>query len=821
MGRDPGLTASARSLPGGSAAREPGSAAAATAVRFPADRRRDPDGSRVDGSEPARPLPAEAVRELARATCAGTDAVLVAATAALLARCTGYGHRAFTLHRPGHPSRVVAVEVDEDLPFTTLVARISVEQEPVAAGSPGTGVAVLAPDAAWPGTTDELCLRLIDGASPQVAVDYDAAVFAAPTARRLAEQLATLLDGAAAAPDTPVSALPVSSADELHAVLVAWNDTRTDLPLPGRTLHEAVAAMARQDPDAVVAVDGDRRVTRGELDAAADRAASRLRAAGVGRGVRVGVCLHRSLELLTAVLGVLRAGGAYVPLDPAHPQARLRSALDGAGCAAVVTGDGTAGLPGSATVPEIRLDPGTEHDPIGFAGAEPEDPCYVIHTSGTTGSPKGIELRHAGVLNNLVDLGTRFGIGPDDSVLALSAPGFDMSVFEFIGLPVAGGAVVLPEPERAGDPAHWVELVLRHRITVWNSAPALLERLVERAERTGTRLDSLRLALLGGDWVGTDLPGRLHALAPGLRFVALGGATEASIHSTVHEVPGSGPDPGRASIPYGRPMANQRAYLLDERRRPVPAGVPGELHLAGAGLATGYVGDDERTADRFTDWSFGPIRHERLYRTGDRARLHPDGELELLGRIDAQLKIGGVRIEPAEVESVLLTHPAVAACAVAAPAGRLTAYVVARSDVPAPASDELRAHAARSLPAAFLPTAWAWPAALPLSPNGKVDRRALAAAEPAPEPTGTGDPPRDEWERRVARVWQQVLGTGPLGRDSEFHASGGDSLAAMIIVQRLDPDLPTTELYSEPTVRGLARRLRDRSTPNAPGGPHA
>ncbi|MFR9730630.1 non-ribosomal peptide synthetase [Saccharopolyspora sp. MS10] len=797
-----------------------GSAAGTTAVRLPSDRRRDPDRPRVDGREPAHPLPAEAIRNLARATGTGTDAVLLAGAAALLARCTGLGRRSFALHRAGIPSRAVAVDVDESLSFRALAARLA-EGPEEAVDSPGTGVALLASDAPRPGTGDELCLRLIDDAAPRVAVDYDAAVFAAATARRLVEQLATLFDGAAAAPEAPVSTLPLSSPAELHAMLVAWNDTRTDLPLPGPTLHEAVSARARRDPEGVVAVDGDRRVTRAELDAAAGRAAARFRAAGVRRGVRVGVCLHRSLDLLVAVLGVLRAGGAYVPLDPAHPSSRMRSALEGADCAFVVTGTATAGLPGSDVVPEIQLDDGSEHAPVGAGGAGPDDPCYVISTSGTTGRPKGIELRHSGVLNNLVDLGTRFGIGPGDTVLALSAPGFDMSVFEFLGLPVAGGAVVLPDPERGGDPAHWVELVRRHRITVWNSAPALLERLVEQAERTGTGLESLRLALLGGDWVGTDLPDRLRALAPGLRFVALGGATEASIHSTVHEVPASGPDPGRASIPYGVPMANQRAYLLDEHRRPVPAGVPGELHLAGAGLAIGYVADDERTAERFTDWSFGPIRHERLYRTGDRARLHPDGELELLGRIDAQVKIGGVRIEPAEVESVLLAHPAVAACAVAAPGGRLTAWVVPRPDEPVPAAEELRAHAARSLPAAFLPTAWAWPAELPLSPNGKVDRRALVSTAPDPGPAGTGDPPRDEWERRVARVWQQVLGTGPLDRDSEFHAVGGDSLAAMIIAQRLDPDLPTAELHSAPTIRELARLLRDRSTPNTSGGPDA
>jgi acyl-coenzyme A synthetase/AMP-(fatty) acid ligase len=323
---------------------------------------------------------------------------------------------------------------------------------------------------------------------------------------------------------------------------------------------------------------------------------------------------------------------------------------------------------------------------------------------------------------------------------------------------------------------------------------------------------SLRLALLGGDWIPVTLPDRLRVFAPALRFVALGGATEASIHSTLYEVRHT--DPDWVSIPYGRPMANQRVYVLDAERQPVPPGVAGELYLAGDGLAHGYVGDPALTAARFvSSWTYGPVTGERLYRTGDLVRFDADGLLELLGRIDFQVKVRGVRIETGEVEAAVRRHPAVRACAVTATGAtdatrRLVAYVVFRPGASATCAD-LRDTAAAVLPAGMVPARFVVLDALPLSPNGKVDRRALPDATPA---TAVGGRPRDEWEQRVVGAWQEILGATGIDRDSDFFALGGDSFAAMRIVQCIDPYLPVTDLFANPTVKRLAAHLRERAT---------
>jgi amino acid adenylation domain-containing protein len=360
----------------------------------------------------------------------------------------------------------------------------------------------------------------------------------------------------------------------------------------------------------------------------------------------------------------------------------------------------------------------------------PGDLCYVIHTSGSTGEPKPIALCHQGVANNVADLNSRYEVGPGDAVLALSSPSFDMSVYEFLGMTAAGGTVVVPETGRAHDVAHWAELLDAHRVTVWNSAPALLDLLVGHLEQHPPAGPlGLRLALLGGDWIGVRLPDRLRALAPGARFIALGGATEASIHSTLFEVQCT--DPAWTAIPYGRPMANQRTYILDEARRPVPVGVAGELYLAGDGLARGYLDRPDQTRQRFCQWSYGEVAGERLYRTGDLARFRSDGVIELLGRADSQVKIQGVRVELGEVEAVLRRHPGVQDAVAAAPGPtdgdrQLVGYVVPREG-PAPTAEDLHAHAARWLPAVMVPARFLVLDTLPLSPNGKVDRRALRA----------------------------------------------------------------------------------------------
>ncbi|MCT4353755.1 amino acid adenylation domain-containing protein [Streptomyces sp. Je 1-79] len=679
-----------------------------------------------------------------------------------------------------------------------------------------------------------------DEGVPSAELRYAPELFDRDTVARLLASYRTLLEDGLADPVRPVAELRLLPEDELHRMLVDWNDTASDLP-HDVCLHTAFEARAAEAPDALALVGGDRTWTYREVNEAANRLAHRLRDLGIGPDRRVGICLDRCAELLIAVLGVLKAGGAYVPLDPDYPRQRLATMVAGTSCAVVISRSGPAGslpLPDiGPDTPVVLLDRDEAvlagfpaHNPAG--GATPDDLAYVIHTSGSTGAPKPIALRHRGVMNNIADLNTRFGVGPGDRVLALSSPSFDMSVYEFLGLTTAGGTVILPEPERAKDPEHWADLLAGHRVTVWNSAPALLDMVVDHLESTGARpLDDLRLALLGGDWIPVSLPDRARAQAPALRFVALGGATESSIHSTIHEVTKT--DARWTSIPYGRPMANQRTYILDEALQPVPPGVPGELHLAGIGLARDYLGRPEQTAERFFEWSCGEVSGERLYRTGDVARYGPDGLIELLGRADFQVKLHGLRIELGEIEAVLRAHDTVREAVVTAqPDGsgdrRLVAYVVAETGrtVERPAVGE---HAARSLPLFMVPSTVVVLDELPLTPNGKVDRKALPAPpDDLGEPVASFTEPSTQTERTVAEVFAAVLGTSRIGADSGFFAVGGNSLQAMRAVTRLNKHFAIRVnvrlLYGGSTVRDIALVIDERlaalaPTPNGASAP--
>ncbi|HEU5471981.1 MAG TPA: amino acid adenylation domain-containing protein [Actinophytocola sp.] len=625
----------------------------------------------------------------------------------------------------------------------------------------------------------ELELRVLDGA---VELHYDAALFNRDTVERLVDHYRTLLWDGVTHPDRPVSRLRLMTDPELRRVLLDWNRTEADLPHDA-CLHEAFQYWVGRSPNAVAVVHGRQRWTYRQLNASANRLAHHLRALGVGPDVRVGLCLDRSPGLLVAVLAILKAGGAYVPIDPDYPAARIAAMVEGTACSVTISRSAVSGnLPDTGAGKLILLDRDArplsgwpEHDPDAVAG--PDNLCYVIHTSGSTGAPKPIALCHRGVVNNLADLNTRFRVGPGDSVLALSSPSFDMSVYELLGITGAGGTVVLPEPGRTRDPRHWAELLAGHRVTIWNSAPALLGLLVEALEQAGgPALPYLRLAMLGGDWVPVPLADRVRAIAPGVRFIVLGGATEASIHSTIYEVTAT--DSGWPSIPYGRPMANQRTYILDDTGTPVPPGVAGELYLAGIGLARGYLDQPERTAERFSTWSYGEVRGERLYRTGDLARFGPDGLIELLGRKDFQVKINGLRVELGEIEAVLRAHPGVRQVAVAARDGRLVGYVVPAGGL---SEDDLRELAASRLPAYMVPGAFLMLDRLPLSPNGKLDRAALPEPDRAVAGYRAG---RSTRERALAEVYAEVLGLDRVGVDDDYLALGGDSIRAIQIVTK-------------------------------------
>ena len=487
-------------------------------------------------------------------------------------------------------------------------------------------------------------------------------------------------DGAWAA-DLPVL-LPAAQC-EVRARLNATAAPRDALLL--QTLFERQAALAPERP-AVIAPA--RTLCYGELERISNRLAWRLRERGARPNALIAVVMEKGWEQVAAVLAVLKAGAAYLPIDPGLPPERRNHLLaHGEAAVALTQGRLADSLEWPAGVERLAID--REEAAAGESAAPPlaqapADLAYTIFTSGSTGLPKGVMIDHRGAVNTILDVNRRFAVTAEDRVLGLSSLSFDLSVYDVFGTLAAGGALVLPEPEAARNPARWAQLVAAHRVTLWNSVPALMEVLVEHAEGGGgSRLASLRLVLLSGDWVPVGLPDRIRALVPPARVVSLGGATEASIWSILHPI--GEVDPATPSIPYGRPMENQTFHVLGARLEPRPVWVPGELYIGGIGLAAGYWRDPDRTAASFITH---PGSGERLYRTGDLGRYLPSGDIEFLGREDMQVKVQGHRIELGEIEAALERHPALRTAAVVAlgdPRGhrRLVACVVPRQPAPA------------------------------------------------------------------------------------------------------------------------------------------
>uniref|UniRef100_A0AAU1ID96 Amino acid adenylation domain-containing protein n=1 Tax=Streptomyces sp. NBC_00180 TaxID=2903632 RepID=A0AAU1ID96_9ACTN len=753
----------------------------------------------------------------------------------------------------------------QELPFDLIVDALGLPRDP--SRPPLTSVMFLldeTPDTA-PGlaglatepidfssraTKYDLMISVHDtGSAVRALVEYPTDLFDATTVDRLLGHFLTTLEAAVERPAEPLSALPLLTDAERRAILDDWNATRAPFP-QNACLHHLFEEHADRRPDAAAVVCGGLggwSVTYRELEQRANRLAHRLTEAGAGPDQAVALCLRRGPGLVAAILAVLKAGAAYVPLDPEYPAERLGLLLRDAAPPIVISDAELVGrLPLAPGTARILLD-ADRRELESLPATRPAVPvtsrdlAYVIFTSGSTGTPKGIALEHRGVVNNLLDLNRSYGIGPGDAVLALSSPSFDMSVYETLGVLAAGGTIVLPDPAAAKDPAHWADLIERHGVSVWNSAPALLDLLLDQLEHaSGPALPGLRAAFLGGDWIPVTQPDRLRAFAPGMAFAALGGATEASIHSVEYRV--GRVAPGWTKLPYGRPMANQRTYILDPADQLVPVGVPGELHLGGTGLARGYLNRPELTAEKFVDVELEPGRTERLYRTGDLARYRPDGTIELLGRTDFRIKLNGLRIEPGEVESALREHPGVREAVVvarqAAGSARLTGYVVPEDGAILDTA-ALRAALGGVLPPHCVPAELVVLDRLPLSPNGKVDRKALPAPQaPSAAPAAADD--GDLAARRVAAVWAEILALPAVGPDDDFFALGGDSFAAVRAVRAVAEALPgasalrVVDLFSNPTSAGLAaraaelagqggdvtaHRLLHRLTPPSAGGP--
>jgi yersiniabactin nonribosomal peptide synthetase len=563
--------------------------------------------------------------------------------------------------------------------------------------------------------------------------------------------------------------LPASQAEKRRQV----NDTAGDTG--PTTLHETFFARAAAKPDAPALLwHDDERLTYGELADRARSVAGALAQHGIGRGDTVAILLPKGPDQVAAVLGVLTLGAAYVPIGVEQPPARRARILEGAGVLVALTAPDAEAVEGVETLPVNKA---YAAEPLPRPEVQPgEDTAYLIYTSGSTGEPKGVEVPHRAAANTVADLNERFAVGPGDRVLAVSALDFDLSVYDIFGVLSSGGAVVLIDQESRRDAARWAELVRTHRVTIWQSVPALLDMLLVAGEEHGLG-DSLRIALLGGDWVGVDLPGRLVAQCPEARLVALGGTTETAIHSTVIEV-GDVPAHWR-SVPYGVPLRNQLCRVADGLGRDRPDWVTGELWIGGRGVAHGYCGDPARTADRFTERD-----GVRWYRTGDLARYWPDGTLEFLGRGDFQVKVRGHRIELGEVEAALAEHPAVTR-AVAVTVGAPPTVRLAAAVIGAASQEELRDLLTARLPGYMVPDQILVLDQLPLSANGKLDRRAISTLCGEHTAAAVLEPPAGPVETAVAEVWAELLSHEEVGRNQNFFALGGDSLLATRLLAKL------------------------------------
>ncbi|HEY9404139.1 MAG TPA: amino acid adenylation domain-containing protein, partial [Pyrinomonadaceae bacterium] len=600
----------------------------------------------------------------------------------------------------------------------------------------------------------------------------------------------------------------------------------TTSPVSTELLHELFARQITERSQQPAIITSARTLTYEELSRRSNQLGHRLREMGARPNRLVAIVMEKGWEQVVAALGILQAGAAYLPIDASLPKERLWYLLEHGEVELVVT---QSWLDEMLEWPDGVRRIGVEDGDLEGASVEPlntvqqpSDLAYVIYTSGSTGLPKGVMIDHRGAVNTVLDINTRFQVKPADRVFAISSLSFDLSVYDVFGMLAAGGAIVIPDAWAGRDPSHWAGLMREHGVTIWNSVPALMKILSEYAAGRGERLaSSLRLVMLSGDWLPVNLPDQIKELSGAVEVVSLGGATEASIWSILYPI--EAVDPKWPSIPYGRPMLNQQFHVLDEALEPRPVWVPGQLYIGGIGLAKGYWRDELKSnASFFTH----PRTQEPLYRTGDLGRYLPDGNIEFLGREDFQVKIQGYRVELGEIEAALIEHPSVRAGVVAV-AGeargskRLVAYIVPQhGDVPA--ASELRRFLKDKLPDYMVPAVYMTLDALPLTSNGKVDRKAL------PEMTKTTaggqavvQTELPESAARIGELLREFLKLEEIEPEMSLLDLGASSVDMIRIANLLEKELgfrpQIDEFYREPTLLGLANAYEQSSASDNAG----
>ncbi|WP_442935957.1 non-ribosomal peptide synthase/polyketide synthase [Nostoc sp.] len=663
--------------------------------------------------------------------------------------------------------------------------------------------------------------------------EYNTDLFDSSTIERMTGHFVTLLESIVANPQERISQLPMLTASEQQQLLVEWNDTSVDYP-QDKCIHQLFEEQVERTPDAVAVVFENQQLTYHELNCRANQLAHYLQSLGVSADVLVGICAERSLEMVVGLLGILKAGGAYLPLDPEYPQDRLGFMLEDAQVSVLLSQQQLVEKLPEHQARVVCLDTDWEIIPQSnqqnpIAGVQASNLAYVIYTSGSTGKPKGAINTHLGICNRLLWMQQAYQLTEIDCVLQKTPFSFDVSVWEFFWPLLTGARLVVAKPGGHKDSGYLVNLILEQRVTTLHFVPSMLQIFLE--EQGLKDCNSLKQVICSGEALPKELQERFFACL-GCQLHNLYGPTEAAIDVTFWECQ---PESNLKTVPIGRPISNTQIYILDQNLQPVPVGVPGELHIGGAGLARGYLNARELTEQKFIPNPFSgskgageqrsrgvrerrrkivqsPVPSPRLYKTGDLARYLPDGNIEYLGRIDNQVKIRGFRIELGEIEAALSQHQDVQTSVVIVREDipgdkRLVAYIVPQPQV-TPTISQLRSFLKEELPEYIVPSAFVTLDSLPLTPNGKLDRRALPAPEPSSELSDKYVTPRTPLEEILAQIWVQVLKVELVGRHDNFFELGGHSLLATQLISRmrssLKVELPLRSLFAAPTIAELA-----------------
>ncbi|HEY0189504.1 MAG TPA: amino acid adenylation domain-containing protein [Kofleriaceae bacterium] len=757
----------------------------------------------------------------------------------LVMRCDLSGDPSFVELLARTRRTALAAYAHQDVPFESVADALQLErsasyaplfqvmfilqQGMPAFGDALPGVAVSQLELAFPLTKFDLTLEIQEtGGGLRGAVEYNADLYDRATIDRFMAHYVTALGAVVAEPGGRVSGAALLDAAEHHQVVAGWNATAHPFSSE-RCLHELFEAEVRRGPARTAVVFGDRAWSYAELDARAERIADALRARGVGPDSVVGVCMARAAELVSAIYGILKAGGAYLPLEPGYPAERLAYMIAHSDAQVVVTQPHVAArldpaaLAGARDVLAVLPDGSLSGPAPAPGGARHERAvahhlAYVIYTSGSTGVPKGVMIEHRAAVNRVEWMQREYALGADDVVLQKTPFSFDVSVWELFWPLLFGARLVIAEPERHKDAGYLVSAIRAHGVTTLHFVPPMLGQIVE--QDGWASCTSLRRVFASGEALPAELCVRHYARNPA-PLHNLYGPTEAAVDVSYWPAP-----PGAAitTVPIGRPIQNIQLYVLDEHDRPQPIGCPGQLHIAGVGLARGYLHSPALTAERFVDNPFTP--GARMYRTGDLVRWQADGTLEFLGRIDHQVKLRGFRIELGEIEARLALHPEVSACVVIVRDGRLVAYVVPTG---APPAGELRAaltaHLARALPDYMVPGAIVALERLPLNPSGKIDRKALPAPDLAAHAQRAYVAPATATERALAVGWAEVLGfeADRISASDNFFALGGHSLLITVLVARLAARgvaVSVRGMFEAPSLAELAAQI-DAAAPVA------